>query len=86
MLIYVNNKRVMRISQERADGEIAVATAERYRSASPSDTLLIPPGDFVMLVNLYKHNWYSRTEDISTMQTCTNSIGLITQGSTAGSH
>lgn len=55
MLIYVNNKRVMRVSQERTDGDISVATAERYQSASPSDTLLIPPGDFVMLVNLYKH-------------------------------
>ena len=49
----------MRISQERADGEIAVATAERYQSTSPSDTLLIPPGDFVMLVNLYKHIKYN---------------------------
>lgn len=55
MLIYVNNKRIMYISQERVDGEIAVTTAERYPAESPSDTLLIPPGDFVMLVNLYKH-------------------------------
>lgn len=55
MLIYINNKRVMRVSQERVDGEIAVTTAERYQTASPSDTLLIPPGDFVMLVSLYKH-------------------------------
>lgn len=55
MLIYINNKRMMRISQERVDGEIAVTTADKYPPSSPSDTLLIPPGDFVMLVNLYKH-------------------------------
>lgn len=55
MLIYLNNQRIMYISQERIDGEIAVTTAKRYSENSPSETLLIPPGDFVMLINLYKH-------------------------------
>lgn len=49
----VNNNRNLCISQVCPDGEVTVYT--RGEGASGEKSYKIPAGDFVMLLNLYRH-------------------------------
>lgn len=53
MIIGVNNGRTMLISQRVINGSISVEIADTGKPAD--ENLLIPPEDFVMLVNFYKY-------------------------------
>lgn len=52
MKFNVNNKRTLTIEQAAADGKIIVTTKSENKT---DEVYSITPGDFVMLINLYKH-------------------------------
>ena len=52
MKINVNNKRILTIEQAVADGEIVLTTKSENKV---DEVYSITPGDFVMLLNLYRY-------------------------------
>lgn len=54
MKFYVNNKRIMEVTQAKNDGDVKI-------SISGDELTTISAGDFVMLINLYQ---YIKNNDI----------------------
>ena len=53
LTFFVNNNRTMEISQDKLDEDVILRTLHSYEGYDAK--VVIPPGDMVMLMNLYRY-------------------------------